>query len=228
MRLFHVLRIVVPIAAICFGARGQAPPAQAPPAKEAPVEVKGMPPRAAPGDYQAHAQAGPVTIGAEFTGHAINPPQGSALTSEDYVTVEVALFGPAGARATLSSGDFSLRINGKKTALPSQPFGVVLTSLKDPEWEPPVPVEKKSKTSMGGGGGGEDPNAPPPTPPKPPFGFVRAMQQRVQKAALPEGDRPLPQAGLIFFDYRRGDKSIHSLELIYEGPAGKATLKLTP
>ena len=54
------------------------------------------------------------------------------------------------------------------------------------------------------------------------------MEQRVQKAALPEGDRALPVAGLIFFQYRGKTKDIKSIELIYAGPAGKATLKLTP
>jgi hypothetical protein len=54
------------------------------------------------------------------------------------------------------------------------------------------------------------------------------MAQRVQKASLPEGDRALPQAGLIFFQYRGKAQGIHSIELIYAGPAGKATLTLQP
>jgi hypothetical protein len=54
------------------------------------------------------------------------------------------------------------------------------------------------------------------------------MSQRVQKAALPGGDRALPQAGLIFFQYRGKTTGIHSLELVYSGPAGKATLALQP
>jgi hypothetical protein len=54
------------------------------------------------------------------------------------------------------------------------------------------------------------------------------MAQRTQKAALPLGDRALPQAGLIFFQYRGKAKSIQSVELIYSGSAGKATLKLLP
>jgi hypothetical protein len=56
----------------------------------------------------------------------------------------------------------------------------------------------------------------------------RAMAQRVQRASLPEGDRPLPKAGLIFFQYRGKTQNLQSLELIYDGPAGKATLKLQP
>ena len=61
-----------------------------------------------------------------------------------------------------------------------------------------------------------------------PIEVQRAMAQKVQKAALPEGDRALPQAGLIFFLYRGKVKSIHSMELIYHGPAGEATLNLQP
>ena len=51
------------------------------------------------------------------------------------------------------------------------------------------------------------------------------MQQRVQKAAMPEGERMLPSAGLIFFEHRGKSNSV---ELIYSGPAGKATLALQP
>jgi hypothetical protein len=45
---------------------------------------------------------------------------------------------------------------------------------------------------------------------------------------LLEGDRALPQAGLLFFQYRGNAKSIHSVELTYTGLAGKATLALQP
>jgi len=61
-----------------------------------------------------------------------------------------------------------------------------------------------------------------------PMPLVHAMQIKVEKASLPEGDRPLPEAGLLFFPYHgQGDK-IKSVELIYSGPAGKATLTLQP
>jgi hypothetical protein len=38
----------------------------------------------------------------------------------------------------------------------------------------------------------------------------------------------LPQAGLIFFDYHGKVATIHSLELVYKGPAGEGTLTLNP
>ena len=194
--------------------------------KEAPG--KGLSPRAAPTEYQAHGQAGMITIGAEFTGHSV-PTTEHTFSTEDYVVVEAGLFGSAGAHTTLSRDDFSLRINGKKNVLPSEPYELVFKSLKDPEWQPPAAPEE-SKGSKGGlttGGGGAQDSAPPP-PPKMPFPLRRAMEQQVQKAAMLEGDRPLPQAGLLFFPYRGKADGIKSLELMYNGAAGKATLTLEP
>ena len=189
-------------------------------------EAKGMPPREGAAEYQASGKAGTVTIAAEFTGHSVPTLEGP-LTTEDYVVVETALFGPPGARTTVASTDFSLIINGKKP-LPSQPFGLVVGSVKDPEWAPPgPPPSKKSKGGLNSGGGGDqgESNAPP-TPPKPPVEVQRGWSQRVQKVALPEGDRALPQAGMIFFQYRGKTQNLTSVELIYAGPAGKVTLKL--
>lgn len=190
--------------------------------------AKGMPPRAAPSEYQAQVQAGTVIIGAEFMGHAVPTPE-QTVAADDYVVVDAGLYGPPGARATLARGDFSLRINGKKNALPSEPYELVFKSLKDPQWQPPEPEEPKSKggiTTGGGGGGGGDKTPPP--PPKMPFELRRAMEQHVQRAAMQEGDRALPQAGLLFFLYRGKTEGIRSIELIYSGAAGSATLALQP
>lgn len=207
-------------------ARGQNTENKNPSSTEAKaVETKGMPPRSSPGDYQAHAQAGKVTIAAEFMGHAV-PREEGPLSTDDYVVVETGLFGPPGARLTLSVDDFSLRINGKKAPLPSQPYGFVIASLKDPSWGPPATADAKPKTSFGTGGQ-NDSNLPPPVV-HVPIELQRAMAQHVQRVSLPEGDRALPEAGLIFFPYRSKTKNIHSLELIYSGPAGKATLALQP
>jgi hypothetical protein len=223
MRLPTALIIGVLSAAICLYGQEQSTPTTA-----APVEAKGMPPRATPADYQAHAQAGTVTVAAEFAGHSVPTMQGP-LSTEDFVVVETGFFGPPDARIKLSAGDFSLRVNGKKTPLPSLPYGMVLSSLKDPEWSPPEAAKSKSKGGLSTGGNGDqsDSNAPPP-PVKIPIEVQRAMAQRVQKATLPEGDRALPLAGLIFFQYRGGAKGIHSVELVYAGSAGKATLTLQP
>jgi hypothetical protein len=223
MRYFRALGIAAIAGALCLCAEGQDAPGS-----KVQTEAKGLPPRATPGDYQAQAQAGGVTIAAEFKGHAAPTLQGT-LSTPDYVVIEVAVFGAPGARTTLAAGDFSLRINGKKTPLPSRPYGVVVETLTDPEWQPPESAAPKSRTRLSSGGEHEagEPGETP-TPVVIPFPVRRAMAQRVQKAALPEGDRPLPQAGLIFFEYHGKTENIRSLELIYAGPAGRATLTLQP
>ncbi len=195
-------------------------------AQEQSTPAKGMPPRAAPSEYQTQAQAGAVTIAAEFLGHAVPTPE-QTVSAEDYVVVEAGLYGPPGARTVLSRDDFSLRINAKKNPSPSEPYELVFKSLKDPEWQPPEPPESKSKGGLSGGGGGQGDN-PAPLPPKMPFELRRAMELHVQRAAMQEGDRALPQAGLLFFAYRGKTQSIKSIELIYSGAAGKATLTLQP
>jgi len=208
--------VAVLTAVLCHGAPGQ----------DAPVrEAKSIPPRATPADYQAHAQAGTLTVAAEFTGHSVPTPE-AVLSTEDYVVVEVGLFGPPAARVKLSYEHFSLRINGKKAPSPAQPYTFVFKSLKDPEWAPPVSAEPKSKTGINTGGKSDSGSTPAPV--HVPIELERAMELRVQKASLPEGERVLPGAGLIFFQHRGKTDGIHSLELIYNGPAGKAILTLQP
>lgn len=226
MRFFLQSRTSVVIVAVFTAVLCQQAPGQDAPSKDAQNrEAKGLPPRATPGDYQAHDKAGTVTIAAEFAGHGV-PTAEAAFSTEDYVVVEVGFFGPPEARIKLSTADFSLRINGKKMPLPTQPYALVFKSLKDPEWAPPEPAEHKSKTNIGTGGGGQGDAAPAPV--HMPFELQRAMEQRVQKAALPEGERALPVAGLIFFQYRGKTQGLRSVELVYAGPSGDAVLALQP
>lgn len=203
---------------ICIGffLNAQAPPPQI-------TEARGIPARATAGDYQSQAQAGSVTIAADFDGHSVPTPD-AVYNTEDYVVVEAALFGAADTKLKLSDEDFTLRINGKKGALPAVSPEIVLRSLKDPTWAPPAPPEK-SKTSIGGG---SQPGEPPPVAPKMPIELQHTMAQRVLRAAILQGDRTLPQAGLLFFQFHGKRANIRSLELIYNGPAGSATLKLQP
>jgi hypothetical protein len=225
MRHFPAFVTASLITALCVCAPGQNTPSKDPQVNE----TKGIPPRATPADYQAHAAAGTVTVAAEFIGHSVPTPDGPTYTTEDYVAVETGLYGPSGARLKISSDDFSLRVSVKKTtSLPSQPFGMVFRSLKDPEWDDSVAVEAKSKSNTSISTGGKNGEKEPVAPVHMPLDLQRAMQQRVQKAALPEGDRALPRAGLIFFPYRGKTKNIRSMELVYAGPAGTATLTLQP
>ncbi len=191
---------------------------------EALTRAGNLPPRATAADYQFRVQAGKVTIAAEFTGHAVQTTEGGPYTTEDFIMVEAALFGPAGTRLPISYQDFSLRVNGKKMPVPAVPYLAVFKSLKDPDWEPTSAQAKEGKTMVGGGGDGKDGDLP--RIEHMPIERQRAMQQRVMKVSLGEGERPLPQAGMLFFEYHGEMKAIHSLELIYNGPASKATLAL--
>src|SRR5512140_1128965 len=103
------MKTAVCFAALSLCALAQTPPSAPAPAAQAPAveTTKGMPPRATPVDYAAQAVVGPITIAAEFSGHGINTPQG-ALTTEDYVVVELGIFGAAGSRVKLSAEDFTL------------------------------------------------------------------------------------------------------------------------
>lgn len=214
------------LAGVCLW--GQTPAAPKEPAAETAGDeainrAGGLPPRASPAEYQFRVQAGKVTIAAEFMGHGVPTLEGGPYSDEDYVIVEAALFGPAGMRLAMSYQDFSLRINGKKMATPGAPYVTVFHSLKDPDWEPP---EKKQGGTTVVNGGATGQNSDLPHLSKMPIEMLRAMQQRVMKVSMGEGDRPLPQAGLLYFDYSGDIKKIRSMELIYEGPAGKATLTL--
>lgn len=112
MRFMRVL-LYVGVLSVCL--QGQAPQSG-----DALAELKGLPPRATAGDYQFQVQAGAVTIAAEFKGHSIPTMQGP-LNSEEYVAVEIGVFGAPGARATLSLEHFSLIINRRKSPLPAKP-----------------------------------------------------------------------------------------------------------
>jgi hypothetical protein len=188
-----------------------------------PPKAEGTPPRTAPADYQAHAAAGNLTIAAEFTGHSVATPE-SILNTEDYVAVEVAIYGPNQTPVKISRDDFSLRINGKKTALPSQPYGLVVKTLKDPELEPTKSENEAAKTSISSGGKNSAGEAAPPY--RVPDGLRHEYSIRLLKLSLPEGERILPQAGLIYFTFRGRTDKLQSIELIYNGAGGTATLPL--
>lgn len=193
-------------------------------AAQEPNPAKPLAPRATPGDYRAHAQAGKITLAADFAGHGVTTPD-AVYSTEDYIVVEVGIFGPPEARMSFSYKHFSLKVNGKKAPLQAEPYESVFKSLKDPEWVPPDSgTGQKSKTSIGGAGGGQNDAAAAPV--KMPLPLQIAMERKVKMASLAEGERPLPEAGLVFFSYGGNIEKLKSIALIYNGSAGKATLPL--
>lgn len=226
MRISAASTICVFVLAGSFCLYGQTQAAQEP-SKTAsqPTKAEGVPPRSSPNDYATQVKIGDVTLAADFMGHSVPTPE-ATLSTDDYLVIEIAFFGAPGTKLNFSRDNFALRINGKKKPLSSEPSELVFKSLKDPDWAPPEQKEKKPKTSFGGGGDTDGSSTPAVV--KVPLELRRTMSQRVEKASLPQGDRPLPQAGLIFFDYHGKVASIHSVELVYQGPAGEGTLTLTP
>lgn len=193
-----------------------------------PEASKGIPVRTTPGDYQAHAQVGKITIAAEYDQHAVPDPTVN-LTNDDFVVVEVALYGPPGTNLALNYEDFSLRLNGKKALLPAKPYAMVFKALKSPEYEPPSEKmldTSKGKTSVNTNGGSNTPDITDPKLPPIihiPIEVSREWERKVHMSSLPEGERPLPQGGLIFFEH---SGKTNSAELVYNGPAGKVTIPI--
>jgi hypothetical protein len=230
MQLSAPLRtIFIGVAAVCLCAAQPQPPQAPAPDHKAPEsgtinDHQGLAPRTGPADYPVQAKLGAITLAADFAGHGLPTPDGP-LSTEDYLVVEVAFFGPTGKRLPVSFNDFSLRINNRKNPTASESYEQVGASVKDPEWTSPEKPDKGGNGILGGGGGANDTSK---DPPRPPAELRRAWARRVWKAALADGDRPLPQDGLLFFSYGGKVKGIRSLELIYSGPAGKATLDLQP
>lgn len=50
--------------------------------------------------------------------------------------------------------------------------------------------------------------------------------EAVAESALREGEASGPFSGYLYFPFKGKTKSIRSLELLYQGPAGSATLRL--
>lgn len=219
-------RIPVVLAAVlCLGGQEPATTTPATTAKDARSKdaAQGLPARVSPNDYQTQTKVGNVTIAADFDGHSV-PTADGILSTEDFVVVELGIYGPADSHLQISLDDFTLRINGKKQTIRSVPSAMLGTTLKDPEYVAPEAVAaQKAKTSIGTGGGNS--NDPPPVI-HIPLDVQRSWALHALKASLPLGDRPLPQAGLLFFQYRGKVQNIDSAELIYTGAAGKVTIKL--
>jgi hypothetical protein len=192
--------------------------------------------------YPSHTTFGKYSLGADYLVHTIPSPPGG-LFAADYLVIETALFGPNFQIAHLRSEHFRLRINGTKTPLPPQSPGTVAASLKYSNYE-----NQRSVVLSGGVGNADviygprptarfpgDPTVGRPVPqtvpePEHPGTEEKAppvpIEERIQLLSWPEGEDLPPVAGLLFFRFTGKTKSIKSLELLYDGPLGKAVIKL--
>lgn len=208
--------------------------------------AEGTTPKAKAEEYPAQATAGKVSLGAEYLVRSFQG-RNRTFVANDYLVIEAAVYPAKGEPLLVSSGQFTLRVNGKKRVLFPQAPSFVAASLKYPDWE------MRPTLTAGAGVGNTgviigrppvterfpgDPRPPqtrlpaPPRAPEPedPSGLgseeaVRA-EEVVVETALPEGEISAPISGYLYFAYKGKTKSIRSLELIYQGPVGGATLPL--
>ena len=199
-------------------------------------------PRSKASDYPVHAQAATAEIGAEYLVHSIPAATGSYFANE-YLVVDVGVFPKSNSEMMVSTGQFTLRINGK-SVLYSQSPGMAAASLKYPDWE-----QRPTMTAAAGVGDGVvvigqprvgrfpgDPTVNrspvPPVPRAPEDNTVEkvppmSVDEAVGRASLPEGKTGRPVKGCLFFPFKGKTKSIRSLELLYEAEGGaKARLPL--
>jgi hypothetical protein len=196
----------------------------------------GTVPRASERDYPAHRKLDKLSIGAEYLVHSFS---GGAdmFIAKDFLVVEVALFPAKGETIIANPVQFTLRINGRRTALEPEPPELVAASLKDPDlrshpavqagvgpviFGAPQPVERFPG----------DPTVRPPYP-SPGSGQASADQQAPVKAedlvidaALPAGEHHAPVSGYLYFAYRGNLKHIRSLDLQFAGSASPVNLPL--
>ncbi|HKW96566.1 MAG TPA: hypothetical protein VJN43_02485 [Bryobacteraceae bacterium] len=204
----------------------------------------GTAPKDKPPDYPAHAAVGDIAIGADYLVHSI-PANTQTFFAPDYLVVEVAVFPKRGSSIEIGVGTFTLRVNGKKQAIYSDSTGMVAASVKYPDWE----QRKNLEVGAAVGDAGVVIGRPPavgrfpdnprqqqtrlPRLPKAPDaqqGVEREepedLDTALARTALPQGAVSIPVSGYLYFRYQGKTKSIKSVELLYQGPAGTATLKL--
>ena len=206
----------------------------------------GLDPRLKVTDYPVHAKLNKVSLGAEYLVRSFSG-EGRIFVAPHYLVVEVALYPSAEEPLMVAIEHFTLRLNGKKQVLFAQAPGFVAASLKYPDWEP------HPKLEAGGGIGdtGVIVGRPEPVerfpgdqrprqtrlprPPQAPSDEDRSgldnqpgarVEEVVVQNALPEGKAGAPVSGYLYFPYKSKTKTLRSLELVYQGPAGVLTLRL--
>jgi hypothetical protein len=203
---------------------------------------QGITPKPTPDQYPVHAELGKLILAADNLVHSVPTPRGVYLAQE-YLVIEVAVYGPTSIHPDFNASQFQLRINNAKNPLLSTPAMFAAAGIQNPQWgnRPALTGE------AGNGNGGIILNGPPQTPrfpgdptgrrlpaPKTPSPNPNAPEQEppaspsdlVMQSALPEGSHVPPYAGVLFFPFARKMKSVKSLELLYQGPLGTVTLKL--
>lgn len=205
--------------------------------------AQGTRPKENASQYYAHAQLDKGnSIGADFLGKFL-PVQGGTIYSDEYIFVEVALFGPLHDKIVIQPDQFTLKVNGR--SLTVQPPGMITVQGNFAEMEARPHVVVGGGTDSGEieiGGAGRTPRFPGddaahtprrPTPQAPTDASGGQAPQKpqdpetaVKASILPEGAYPIPVSGYLCFAFEGKLKKIKHAELDYKGPLGIASLPL--
>lgn len=206
-----------------------------------------LPQRSRLSDYPVHAELPHFAIGAAYLVHDI-PTESKLYSSNDYLVVDVAIFPANEQSVRISSHDFTLRMNDKKSLNPA-PAQSVVASLRFSDFDQPAGLASQGR------GIGDDPGIPgvPPAAgdqsaatrfPGDPIGLGsgRGPQSRnsddpysvapgrditvdraIESVALTEGVLKHAVKGYLFFRFSGKLKSIRALDLIYKDENGAET-----
>ena len=212
------------------------------------LHAQGTTPKEKPADYHVHSKLSGFELAAEYLVHSL-PVTNGILDVRDYLVIEVAVFPTTLGMPAVTSGEFTLRINHRKSALFAQTPGMVAASMKYSDWElrptleasagvgnADIIVGRPTQTERFPGDPRPQLSRLPPRPRVPeqtsPTGEDKPpeppLEQTVQRSAFPEATAHGPVSGYLFFPFQGKTKSIRALELLYESQDGsrKVTLAL--
>lgn len=197
-----------------------------------------LPARPSPEAYPRQAQLGDLVLAAEYQGHGINAAE-RPFATPDYIVIELAVFPKAGQTVKINPGQFTLRLNGKKSVLfPATP-SMVAASLQYPNSEGYRGIEASGGIGNAGvilGGPGRSPRFPG----DPGGAYPRVGVGMPGPAETPMNDAPeavvrlgwadsevaRPAAGYLYFPYSGKLAKIKTMELLFQGESGQSSLLL--
>ena len=190
----------------------------------------GVPPRGSSADYAVHAEADTATIAAEIVPAKRVEKIFSPEIARQYVVIEVAIFPANGLSFEVHNSDFALR-TGPHTTRADRPMDVApweetrrgIHSPVDVTVDAGVIYQRSDDPVYGrrqgvgtySGVGVNTPGQDPPPPPPDPRLDPRALADKAQRFALPEGVVKSATAGYVYFPRYEKKKKTDSIELKY-------------
>lgn len=202
-------------------------------------------PKPAAAAYPVHAALERGAIGAEYHVRAV-PGAGESFLTPYHLVVEVALYPRRGGDAEAAPGQFTLRLNGGRRGVIAVSAAEVAASLKYEDWERNRELTVAGGTNEGGViwgrtrtverfPGDQRPAqqrlpAPPRAPdaaPKPADAEPRETPgAAVVRHGLEAGPLKAARSGLLYFYFNGKARNLKRIELDYDGPLGRVTLRL--